>query len=158
DRGAHDRVHRARHDGRRPLLRANRPPLRRRDGGPAGALDVDERRDRARHAAGGARRRPPEVPRAGQGPKIVLDGRRGRELDTLSNFMARAARQAPRPYLAAPLRRGHLLDAAGRLVRRGGWPALSMQGVAAAAGVSRQLVYEHFATAADLYLATLVHL
>jgi AcrR family transcriptional regulator len=72
--------------------------------------------------------------------------------------MARAARQAPRPYLPAPQRRDHLLDAAGRLVRRGGWSALSMQGLAAAAGVSRQLVYEHFATAGELYLATLVHL
>ncbi len=72
--------------------------------------------------------------------------------------MPRAARQPPRPYLAAPARREHLLDAAGRLVRRGGWAALSMQGLAAAAGVSRQLVYEHFATADELHLATLTHL
>jgi AcrR family transcriptional regulator len=43
-------------------------------------------------------------------------------------------------------------------VRRGGWTALSMQGLAVAAGVSRQLVYEHFATADDLHLATLTHL
>jgi len=43
-------------------------------------------------------------------------------------------------------------------VRHGGWGALSMQGLAAAAGVSRQLVYEHFATADDLHLATLTHL
>ena len=33
-----------------------------------------------------------------------------------------------------------------------------MQGLAAAAGVSRQLVYEHFATADELYLAVLMHL
>ncbi len=33
-----------------------------------------------------------------------------------------------------------------------------MQGLAAAAGVSRQLVYEHFATADELYLAVLTHL
>ena len=72
--------------------------------------------------------------------------------------MPRAARQSPRPYLAAPDRRENLLDAAGRLVRRGGWAALSMQGLAAAAGVSRQLVYEPFATADDLQLATLAHL
>jgi AcrR family transcriptional regulator len=72
--------------------------------------------------------------------------------------MATVARQNPRPYLAAPRRRDQLLEAAGRLVRRGGWSALSMQGVAAAAGVSRQLVYEHFTTADDLYVATLVQL
>ena len=65
---------------------------------------------------------------------------------------------SPRPYLAAPRRREHLLDAAGRLVRRGGWDALSMQGLAVAAGVSRQLVYQHFVTADDLHLATLTHL
>ena len=72
--------------------------------------------------------------------------------------MPRVAKQSPRPYLSAPRRRDHLLDAAGGLVRRGGWSALSMQGLAAAAGVSRQLVYEHFATADDLYLATLTYL
>src|SRR5262245_6335496 len=72
--------------------------------------------------------------------------------------MPRPARQSPRPYLSAPKRRDHLLDAAGRLVRSGGWTALSMQGLAAAAGVSRQLVYEHFATGDELHLATLTHL
>jgi AcrR family transcriptional regulator len=72
--------------------------------------------------------------------------------------MPTAARQAPRPYLAAARRRDQLLEAAGRLVRRGGWSALSMQGLAAAAGVSRQLVYEHFTAADELYVATLVHL
>ncbi len=72
--------------------------------------------------------------------------------------MSRPAKHVPRSYLPAPRRRDHLLDAAGGLVRRGGWSALSMQGLAAAAGVSRQLVYEHFATADDLYLATLTHL
>jgi AcrR family transcriptional regulator len=70
----------------------------------------------------------------------------------------RPAKQPPRPYLSAPRRRDHLLAAAGRLVRTGGWSALSMQGLAAAAGVSRQLVYEHFATADELYLETLTHL
>ena len=72
--------------------------------------------------------------------------------------MSRAAKQSPRPYLAAPQRRDHLLEAASRLVRSGGWSALSMQGLAVAAGVSRQLVYEHFAAADDLYLSTLTHL
>jgi AcrR family transcriptional regulator len=72
--------------------------------------------------------------------------------------MPTPAKQTPRPYLPAAQRRDHLLATAGRLVRQGGWTALSMQGLAAAAGVSRQLVYEHFATADDLYLATLTHL
>jgi AcrR family transcriptional regulator len=72
--------------------------------------------------------------------------------------VSRPAKQSPRSYLSAPRRRDHLLDAAGRLVRSGGWTALSMQGLAAAAGVSRQLVYEHFDTADDLHLATLTHL
>lgn len=69
-----------------------------------------------------------------------------------------AKRQTPRPYLTSPERRQQLLDVAGRLVREGGWSSLSMQGLAIAAGVSRQLVYEHFESADDLYLATLGHL
>ena len=72
--------------------------------------------------------------------------------------MPRSVEQIPRTYLPAPKRRDHLLDAAGRLVRSRGWSGLSMQGLAAAAGVSRQLVYEHFATADELHLATLTHL
>lgn len=67
-------------------------------------------------------------------------------------------RQTPRPYLTSPERRQQLLDVAGRLVREGGWSSLSMQGLAIAGGVSRQLVYEHFESADQLYLATLGHL
>ena len=72
--------------------------------------------------------------------------------------MAAPSKKPTRPYLAASQRRDHLLEAAARLVRQGGWTALSMQGLAAAAGVSRQLVYEHFASADELSVATLVHL
>jgi AcrR family transcriptional regulator len=72
--------------------------------------------------------------------------------------LSATAKAAPRPYLQAAARRGHLLAAAGRLVRQGGWNALSMQGLAAAAGVSRQLVYGHFASAEELSVATLTHL
>jgi AcrR family transcriptional regulator len=68
------------------------------------------------------------------------------------------AKKPTRPYLAAPARRDHLLDVAGRVLRQGGWSALSMQGLAVAAGVSRQLVYEHFESADDLYVAVLTHL
>lgn len=72
--------------------------------------------------------------------------------------MPAAKKQTPRPYLAAAERRQQLLTVAGRLVREGGWSSLSMQGLAIAAGVSRQLVYEHFESADELYLATLGHL
>jgi len=63
-----------------------------------------------------------------------------------------------RSYLAAPQRRDHLLDVAARLVRQGGWAALSMQGLAAAAGLSRQLVYAYFDSVDELYLAALTHM
>jgi AcrR family transcriptional regulator len=72
--------------------------------------------------------------------------------------MPSPARSRPRPYLAFPERRLQLLEAASTRVRSGGWNALSMQGLASAAGVSRQLVYEHFATVADLHQALLLHL
>ena len=72
--------------------------------------------------------------------------------------MSAPSKRATRPYLAASQRRNQLLDEAARLVRQGGWAALSMQGLAVAAGVSRQLVYEHFTSADELYLAVLTHL
>jgi len=69
-----------------------------------------------------------------------------------------SAKHVPRSYLPADVRRTHLLDVAGGLVRGGGWSALSMQGLAIAAGVSRQLVYERFGSLDELTLATLTHL
>ena len=72
--------------------------------------------------------------------------------------MPSLAKKPTRPYLMAPARRDHLLDVAGRVVRQGGWTALSMQGLAVSAGVSRQLVYEHFTSVDDLYAAVLTHL
>lgn len=79
-----------------------------------------------------------------------------------ANATARAtdagARPAPRPYLQAAARREYLLQAAGGLVRDGGWTALSMQALAAAAEVSRQLVYAHFGSAEELSVATLTYL
>ena len=72
--------------------------------------------------------------------------------------MPAPATHVPRSYLPADVRRNHLLEVAGTLVRRGGWSALSMQGLAATAGVSRQLVYERFGSADELALATLTHL
>jgi AcrR family transcriptional regulator len=63
-----------------------------------------------------------------------------------------------RPYLAAAQRREELLAAAAEMVLSGGWRALTMKGLAEAAGVSRQLVYQHFADLSELMLAVTRHL
>ena len=72
--------------------------------------------------------------------------------------MVDSARRSVRPYLRAPERRRHLLDAAARLVREQGWAAVSVQAVAEAAGVTRQLVYGHFESLEALQGALLAHL
>lgn len=46
-----------------------------------------------------------------------------------------------------------MLDATGRLFDRVGFGGITMAGVASEAGVSRQLVYDHFADLDSLYLA-----
>lgn len=53
--------------------------------------------------------------------------------------------QPKRPYLRADDRRRQLLATAATIAGRDGLHALTMAGLAAEAGVSRQLVYEHFA-------------
>jgi AcrR family transcriptional regulator len=57
----------------------------------------------------------------------------------------------PRPYLRAEDRRRHLLDAAARLFVREGYAGMTMVALAAEAGVSRRLVYDHFPDLAALY-------
>jgi AcrR family transcriptional regulator len=59
----------------------------------------------------------------------------------------------PRPYLRAGARRTQLLDAAAAIIGRHGLGSLTVAGVAAEAGVSRQWVYEHFSDLDDLYRA-----
>lgn len=63
----------------------------------------------------------------------------------------------PRRYLRADQRREQLLDAAADLVGKRGWGALGIVPLAAAAGVSRQLVYEHFTDTSDLLESVLRH-
>lgn len=58
-----------------------------------------------------------------------------------------------RPYLRADDRRRQLLDAAGRLFDRVGFGGITMAGTATEAGVSRQLVYDHFDDLDALYEA-----
>jgi AcrR family transcriptional regulator len=72
--------------------------------------------------------------------------------------MGNAAASKKRPYMPALNRRAALLDVAAEIVGRGGWSALTMKGLALAAGVSRQLVYEHFEDGPHLFLATIKHL
>ncbi|MHC4932531.1 MAG: TetR/AcrR family transcriptional regulator [Planctomycetota bacterium] len=72
--------------------------------------------------------------------------------------MRAAATGKKRPYMASHQRRRALLDVAAEIVGRGGWNALTMKGLALEAGVSRQLVYEHFEDATGLVFATLERL
>ncbi len=72
--------------------------------------------------------------------------------------MGSAARKVPRTYLRANQRYEQLLTAAADLVGQRGWAALGMMPLAEAAGVSRQLVYEHFADTSDLLIAVTRHL
>lgn len=58
---------------------------------------------------------------------------------------------AKRAYLRADVRRRQLLAAAERLIAREGLRGVTMVALAAEAGVSRQLVYDHFADVADVY-------
>ena len=63
-----------------------------------------------------------------------------------------------RAYLARDDRRLALLDVAATVVEQQGWPALSMISVAETAKVSRQLVYQHFASVDELMADTMSHL
>ncbi len=72
--------------------------------------------------------------------------------------MATARKATPRAYLRANERREQLLAAAADLVGKRGWSALGIVPLAAAAGVSRQLVYEHFADTSDLLASVMRYL
>jgi AcrR family transcriptional regulator len=62
----------------------------------------------------------------------------------------------PRPYLRAGERRAQLLEAAATIVGREGLGGLTIAGLAAEAGVSRQWVYEHFSDLDSLYRALIL--
>lgn len=61
-----------------------------------------------------------------------------------------------RPYLRAQDRRQQLLGVAAGIAGKDGLDRLTMAGLASQAGVSRQLVYEHFADLPDLVAALLI--
>ena len=58
--------------------------------------------------------------------------------------MSPTRKKTPRTYLRFDERRRQLLAAAAELVGKSGWETLGMAPLAEAAGISRQLVYEHF--------------
>jgi len=62
----------------------------------------------------------------------------------------------PRQYLRAGDRRRQLLEVAATMARREGLDRLSMIGLASEAGVSRQLVYEHFPSLSSLVASLLL--
>jgi len=67
---------------------------------------------------------------------------------------ARGGRQLEqRTRLSAPDRRAQLLDVAGRLFAEHGFHGLSMEQLADGAGISKPVLYQHFPSKRDLYLA-----
>src|SRR5207244_11256986 len=61
----------------------------------------------------------------------------------------------PRRRMRAPERRAQLLDVARRLFGTAGYHSVSMDAVAREAGVTKPILYDHFPSKRDLYLALL---
>ncbi|HZT53912.1 MAG TPA: TetR/AcrR family transcriptional regulator [Gaiellaceae bacterium] len=61
------------------------------------------------------------------------------------------------PRMAATERRAHLLETAARLFTEGSYRGTTTAEIARAAGVSEPILYRHFASKRDLYLAALEH-
>jgi len=64
---------------------------------------------------------------------------------------------APRRRLTAAQRRRAILDAAQDAFASGGYHGTSLEEVAQAAGISKALIYEHFASKRDLHASLLQH-
>lgn len=62
-----------------------------------------------------------------------------------------AAPDRPRRRLSAAERRDELLDAAGEVFARSGYHGTSLEEIAATAGVSKALIYEHFDSKRELH-------
>jgi AcrR family transcriptional regulator len=61
------------------------------------------------------------------------------------------------PRMAAAGRRAHLLETAARVFVEGSYRGTTTAEIARAAGISEPIIYRHFASKRDLYLATLEH-
>jgi AcrR family transcriptional regulator len=69
--------------------------------------------------------------------------------------MGNMSETKPRKRLAADARKALIVDAAGRLFGERGFDGTRLDDVAAAAGVTKPIVYRHFETKQDLYLTLL---
>lgn len=67
--------------------------------------------------------------------------------------MSRDATREPRARLSRPAREGQLLAVAERLFAARGYEATSIEDIAHAAGVTRPVVYDHFADKGDVFVA-----
>ena len=61
------------------------------------------------------------------------------------------------PRMAAAGRRAHLLETAARVFTEGSYRGTTTAEIARAAGISEPIIYRHFASKRDLYVATLDH-
>ena len=61
------------------------------------------------------------------------------------------------PRMAAAERRAHLLETAARVFTEGSYRGTTTAEIARAAGISEPIIYRHFASKRDLYVATLDH-
>ena len=82
-----------------------------------------------------------------QVPLCVTSG-----MGNVARRTGRGSTRSKKPRLTRAQRRDHLLDAAAELVGLKGVGAVTMEGVAARAGVSKALPYTHFDDATDLLM------
>lgn len=75
----------------------------------------------------------------------------------VSNPIAEAF-STPRPYMPKDDRKQMLLEQAAALVEQGDWSELKMSALATKAGISRQLVYQHFPNQEALLIETATYL
>jgi AcrR family transcriptional regulator len=105
----------------------------------------------------GARARPPaRRPRSGSAkPADSAAGRGSAGRGPAARGAAAAGGSTPRKRLPAEERRGLILDAALEVFARHGYHAASIDDIAAAAAVSKALIYEHFPSKRHLHAALL---
>jgi AcrR family transcriptional regulator len=110
----------------------------------------------------GLRQRPPCGLRGRRGDHVRGGDRRRRHRADAARGRARAHRGAggvsiAAPRMAAAERRQHLVETAIRLFTEGSYHGTTTAEIARAAGVSEPILYRHFASKRDLYLAALEH-